>query len=530
MVDKEKKEYIQKFTQLKFFLRLYLLDLNKTEEILSRENITKINRSIRDINEVEKIKAVWEDYRTALWDSDNLKLETFDLLKAEYKQQQNKKRTEEAKKIDKPMSVFTDKSYQANLFMQIQPIFYDKSGSWWLWDVDLKFWEIVDEVDILNMISSTANIDVISSKSRTEILNSLKQEGRKNIPKQAPSTWIQFKNGIVDINEDKPETLIEPSPEYFITNPIPHNLGDEIDTPTIDGIFIQWVGTEYKEILYEIIAYCLLPNYPLHRLFCFIGGGMNGKTSFMDFLRKFIGIKNCTSTELDTLMNSRFEITRLYKKLVCMMGETNFNELTRTSIIKKLTGNDLIGFEYKNKNPFHDKNYAKIIISTNNLPTTSDKTVGFYRRWLIIDFPNEFNEKEEVLSYIPDQEYENLALRSIFTLKKLLEKREFTNEGSIADKQRRYEEKSNPLDKFWKENIRENYGNFLPKYELRDFLDDWCVENKFRKLTDKTISKFMKEKEIDDGREYMEWFTAEGKKPQVRVWYNIKLKELGGKG
>lgn len=33
-----------------------------------------------------------------------------------------------------------------------------------------------------------------------------------------------------------------------------------------------------------------------------------------------------------------------------MMGETNFNEMSETSILKKLTGGDLIGFEYKNKN------------------------------------------------------------------------------------------------------------------------------------------------------------------------------------
>jgi len=38
-----------------------------------------------------------------------------------------------------------------------------------------------------------------------------------------------------------------------------------------------------------------------------------------------------------------------------MMGETNFNEMSKTSIIKKLTGGDLIGFEYKNKNPFNEK-------------------------------------------------------------------------------------------------------------------------------------------------------------------------------
>ena len=78
------------------------------------------------------------------------------------------------------------------------------------------------------------------------------------------------------------------------------------------------------------------------------------------------------------------------------MGETNFSELNKTSILKKLTGQDVIGFEYKNKNPFDGFNYAKILIATNNLPTTTDKTIGFYRRWFIIDFPNRFSEEKDI--------------------------------------------------------------------------------------------------------------------------------------
>jgi putative DNA primase/helicase len=120
---------------------------------------------------------------------------------------------------------------------------------------------------------------------------------------------------------------------------------------------------------------------------------MNGKSCFLNLLKKFVGIDNITSTELDTLLTSRFEITKLHKKLVCTMGETDFSEMTKTSIIKRLTGGDLIGFEYKNKTPFDDNNYAKILIATNNLPATNDKSIGFYRRWLIVDFKNKLKKK-----------------------------------------------------------------------------------------------------------------------------------------
>jgi len=72
------------------------------------------------------------------------------------------------------------------------------------------------------------------------------------------------------------------------------------------------------------------------------------------------------------------------------------------------------------------KNYAKILIATNNLPTTTDKTIGFYRRWLIIDFPNQFSEKKDILADIPNEEYNSLALKCVGILKDLLMKRAFS--------------------------------------------------------------------------------------------------------
>ena len=60
--------------------------------------------------------------------------------------------------------------------------------------------------------------------------------------------------------------------------------------------------------------------------------------------------------------------------------------------------------------PFDDINYAKLIIATNNLPATTDKTMGFYRRWMIIDFQSIFRSKD-ILKDIPEEEYSYLGLK-----------------------------------------------------------------------------------------------------------------------
>jgi len=424
--------------------------------------------------------------------------------------------------IEKPEEIFKTQG-QVKFYVNEQPIYYDENQLWWFWDkVNLK-WKITDEVNILNHIESITGDDIITPKNRTLILNSLKQECRKTKPISIKPTWIQFKEQIIDIEtgERFPATA-----DYFVTNPIPYKIhnGNFEQTPTIDKIFTEWVGEKYVLTLYEIIAYCLLPSYPIHRMFCFIGSGMNGKSKFLELLRRFVGEDNCCSTELDTLIQSRFEITRLHKKLICQMGETNFNEMNKTSIIKKLTGDDLIGFEYKNKTPFEDKNYAKILIATNNLPTTTDKTLGFYRRWCIIDFPNRFSEQKDILKDIPDEEYESLALKCSIILHDLLIKRGFTNEGSVEERMERYEAKSDFLQKFINEFTIEEPNDYITCADFFKKFSSWCNENRHRQMAENTLGKKMKEKNLEHGRKYVDWL-YDGKGGQIRVWYGIKWKD-----
>ncbi|MHA1873355.1 MAG: DNA primase family protein [Candidatus Heimdallarchaeaceae archaeon] len=438
--------------------------------------------------------------------------------------QKDSESDEEKEKLEKVITTYYNKKDLAKQLLEIQPFYFDDAKNWWMWDRKELYWKLVDETDIMNLVNSLSTANTVNAKEKNEILEALKQAARLNKPKGVKPTWIQFKDTIFDIENGKE---FKSTPKYFVTNPVPYALHKKkyVATPTIDKIFKEWVGENYVQTLYEIIAYCMLPDYPIHRLFCFVGSGMNGKTCFLRLLTKFIGQKNVTATELDTLLTSRFEITRLHKKLVCIMGETNFSELNKTSIIKKLTGQDIIGFEYKNKNPFEDKNYAKIIIATNNLPITTDKTLGFYRRWCIIDFPNEFSENKDILKDIPEEEYRCLAVKLCGILHDLLKKRKFHNEGNLYDRMKKYEDKSNPFEKFWKENVEEDYDSFIWKHEFRDRLSDWCREHRFRQLSDVTIAREMKERGIEFGRKQAEWYNNENKRPIWRVWLGIKWKK-----
>lgn len=389
------------------------------------------------------------DLEEALKKLSEISHEKISTLKKYYKEEKIKTQTIKKTTSKEIIPFFANKIQLAENYHEIQPYFYDKNKLWWFWNKEKSKYELTDETDLLIQINKSSPYNTVKSTEKVEIIEALKQVGRTKIPAEPKKEWLQFGDIIYDINTDHE---FEATPEYLFTNPIPWTPGTKEDTPTIDKLFREWVGESNEEQLYELIAYCCYRAYPIQLLFCLWGNGRNGKTQYMKILNKFIGQTNITSSELDTLTENRFESFKLYKKLVCTIGETNFGVLSKSSLIKKLVGGDMIGFEKKNKDPFDDYNYAKIIISSNSLPSTQDTSDGFYRRWLIIDFPNEFAETgKEVWEQVPDEEYYALSAKVKGILKDLLVKGVFSNQGSINDRKAKFISVSNPLSLFIKE-------------------------------------------------------------------------------
>ena len=143
---------------------------------------------------------------------------------------------------------------------------------------------------------------------------------------------------------------------------------------------------------------------------------------------------------------------------------------------------------------------------------------------MIIDFPNQFSEKYDILADIPEEEYEALTVKCSMILKDLLTDREFTNEGSIDDRMKKYEDHSDPLEKFMKEFTVENFEGFIWKGEFEKKFNEWCKSNRFRDMGSVEIGKKMKAKGITQQQKYEEWMSQYGKKGG-RAWVGITWKD-----
>lgn len=385
---------------------------------------------------------------------------------------------------------FVDYKRMAENFIKVQPIYYDKAKIWWIWDSSLFKWKITDETEILNWLDGyVGRFNTIPLRTKAEILEAFRRIGRLNKPKNIDTQYIQFRNILIDMNNGF-ESMTNPG--YMVLNPIPWDIGKNEETPIIDKLFEDWVGEEYSKTLYQIIAYCMLPDYPIHRIFCLVGKGSNGKSTFLKLLAKFLGSENIVSADFHNLLNSRFGTMKLYKKLACIMGEIDFKLLSKTDILKRLTGQDLMHYEMKNKNPFSDYNYAKILLATNTLPVTTDKTIGFYRRWMIIDFSNTFKREKDILNTIPDYEYENLARKSIRILKELLKDYNFHNEGTFNERENKYEGKSNPISIFLKLSCRNQVNAQILFSDIFNRFNKFALEQNLRKFSKQEFGRILR--------------------------------------
>ncbi len=424
----------------------------------------------------------------------------------EYKKKKEEKKEEEGKG---DYSAFFSRRGQIEAFWKKQPFFYDKSKMFWLWDKENKKWELSDEVDYLNSIQKELGVDTITTKVRVELVEGFKQVGRNHKPKDIKKFWVQFRDKIYDV---KTGESFKATPEYFVTNPIPWNVGESEDTPTIDKLFSDWMKGQdisWKDTLYEILAYNTCLNKFMQRIIGLCGGGSNGKGTFMELNYKFLGEDNCVSSEIKLLAENQFQAAVLYRKLLCVMGEVSYDDLRNTNQIKKLAGEDKISFEFKGKNAFTDENTATCICLTNSLPITPDKSKGFYRKWLIVDFLNQFTEINiDLIGTIPDVEFENLAKKSLRILKELYQNPEFTNEGDFEEREKRYEERSNPIMRFVEEYCEEEVNKSITLRDFANKCNDFLKKKHLRVITAIKMGKILRDEGFSVGQRRIDDISA----------------------
>jgi putative DNA primase/helicase len=209
---------------------------------------------------------------------------------------------------------------------------------------------------------------------------------------------------------------------------------------------------EDVETVLDFMAYCLWRGFPFHRWLLFNGSGRNGKGVATNLITKFLGQENVSGESLDRILERPFAVAGLFGKMANIDADLSGEALKHTGTLKKLTGGDEIPAEFKFKNPFHFRNYAKLIFSANKIPKTLDESDAFYARLIIINFPNQYlGEKANpnlIDELTTESEMSRLLTIIVKRLPRVLRSGITTPHSTIDENYIKYTESSDPIRLF----------------------------------------------------------------------------------
>lgn len=421
------------------------------------------------------------------------------------------------------LSKFTPVPYAEKL-MEKNTFLFDNFKRFWRYDLIDGIWKEDAEMFIrhelrLNLVGEEQQ----KKQYMDEVVSYIKDIcWTENNVSQPPEEIIAFKNCLFDINT---EEFLEFDKKYFITNKIPVILDSQfVDCDIIDSFFAECVGEKKKIILYELLAYCMLRQYPNQKFFILHGKGANGKSVYLNIIRKFLGINNVSNETPQSLVTNRFSRGNLWNKLANIGSDIPYISLDNTNVIKELTGEDYLNCERKFREPFPFKNYAKLIWSANELPQVNDKTYAFYRRVYIINFIKTVSEEEQdtqmLCKLTNTYQLSGLAWKLIKILKEMKKKDyDFTWNPTIQEMENLYEDLSNPLSKFLREKTINNKDYQIDKWEFKDKFMQWLRANGFRIWGEREVNSAMSEKYNEGKRSLVVDVFEYGKIKQETKWH-----------
>lgn len=198
-------------------------------------------------------------------------------------------------------------------------------------------------------------------------------------------------NGTIDLRTGN---LLPHDPLNMITKISKINYLPEATCPEWESSleFINAGNMENIYFLQKAIGYTLTGNIDEHSLFFLYGGGVNGKSTFVETIRRLLG-EYAQKINVEALMTSWNMGTTASPFVAAMAGarfvlasEIEERRKINDAVIKDLTGGDVITARFLFSNPFTFKPTHKIWLYGNHKPVVSDSSLGFWRRIRLVPF------------------------------------------------------------------------------------------------------------------------------------------------
>lgn len=302
---------------------------------------------------------------------------------------------------------------------------------------------------------------------------------------------LAVKNGLLDLEKaynGDPDALRDLKPEDYALTRLPVDYDPEADGSTWRPFVGEVVETSMIQTIQEYIGHCLHHENLFERALLLVGGGENGKSTFLNTIEAMLGDDSVTSVSPFDF-GDKPSLAGMHGGLANISVELEGGSLKGKNLanFKNLTGDDSVQAKRLYQNPFKFTYTGGLLFATNEVPDVpvSDDDTAFWRRWIIVHFDNQFPEGSDKRD--PElgnklQEPENLSAVLNWAIEgwgRLLENGEFDNVPPTPDETRRkWQQWGDSLDHFLS-NVAEHDPDApnVTTGEAWEVYRAWCQEN-----------------------------------------------------
>jgi putative DNA primase/helicase len=264
---------------------------------------------------------------------------------------------------------------------------------------------------------------------------------------------INFRDLVYDTNTG---TIHPHSPDYLFTNYVDANYSNvsrynKIRTYSpvkshgsyLDQLISNCTGGDVDQIksLQQVTGYIISNEWKAKKFFVLLGFPHTGKSVWLSIWRALIGGDHTTSMSLNQIGRNRFMTAELYKSKLNITAELDENgKIEGTSVIKAITGGDLLTAERKGEDPFHFYGRTKLVAAGNYMPPINklDGTTAFTDRLHFLMFnhpvPEKKRDKELLTKLLSDNERTEIIRWALDGLEELKEQNFIFTESNEAKK------------------------------------------------------------------------------------------------
>jgi putative DNA primase/helicase len=308
---------------------------------------------------------------------------------------------------------------------------------------------------------------------------------------------IAFENGVLDIVT---ESFSEFSPEFVITNKIPHRYIPDATSDVLDRVMKKLAcgDANVLKLLYQAVGYTFYRRNELRKSFFLLGEKRNGKSTFLDMVGNLLGEENTSNLDLCEI-GHQFRTAELNGKLANIGDDINDEWVSNTAVFKKVVSGDVITAERKGKDPFKLRSFAKFFFSANSLPRIGrGKDSGaVLDRLVIIPFDAKFSKEDP--DYDPFIKYklrgedvmEALIAKSIPALREVLAEQSFAKSSKVDTSLAEFETSNDPIMEFFADLEEGDYLNEPIKFVYQKY-NTFCLSNNLQAMSAIEFQKRMK--------------------------------------